>query len=65
MHSSYINTPLDQRICKHCIDNKIEDELHFICIKTEREKFYDDIVNIIPCFCDLDNFDKFKNVMNP
>ena len=64
----YNKTPLDQRICTHCIDNKIEDEFHFICecnlYHEEREKFYDDIVNIIPCFCNLDNFDKFKYLMN-
>lgn len=57
----YNNTPLGQRICKHCIDNKIEDEFHFICecilYQDDRKKFYDDIVNIIPRFCNFDNFD--------
>ena len=51
----YLNTPLDQRICRMCDMNVIEDECHFIFVcptyVNERQELF------IQCFGDVYNFD--------
>ena len=48
----YTNTPVDQRLCRLCNLNQIEDESHFVCqctlIKTMRTELYLHISSIYP-----------------
>ena len=56
-----------ERICPVCnygSNKSIEDEVHFLCscnwrkYKQLREKFFNEIINIIPYFGNLDNKQK-------
>ena len=57
------STPIESRICPHCPDNVIEDELHFImqCNKTSeaRETLFNTIQHLCANFINLCEQDKF------
>lgn len=63
----YKNIPANQRLCKYCQLNRIEDEMHFICdcvlYKEEREKLFANITSIVPHFTSLSNHDRFEYLM--
>ena len=55
--------PIDDRTCKKCFRNQIEDEMHFICdcsfYNSERAKFFDYIRDTIPSFACLNSLIKW------
>ena len=62
------NTKLEDRLCKICNQNIIEDEFHFLCqcseYHTERRNcLYDSLVVQFPEFKDLDDNAKFTYLM--
>ena len=58
----YYRTPLEQRTCKVCRSNQIEDEYHFLCECTfffnERRIFYENIYTNIS-----ENVEGFENLI--
>jgi len=58
------NVTLEERLCKLCNDNSIEDEIHFIfqCpfYNTTRRNFLDHVVDVNPHFETLDNNEKLR-----
>ncbi len=60
----FINQPLEQRLCKLCNEEKIEDEWHFIfecsCYNDKRIDFFSEITNIRPDFIYLDESSQMK-----
>ena len=64
----YYRTPLEQRVCKICQTDEIEDEYHFICIcsiySTERNLFFNQITQCHHNFETLDLEEKMNIIMN-
>ena len=63
----YDKTPLDNRVCKQCALNVIEDEYHFLCVcpsyETLRPRLYAPIKRCDSYFSDLNNRDTFCYMM--
>jgi len=63
----HFNIPLEERICKKCNCNKIEDEVHFVTecshYHIERVKFFESVSHLVPNFSTLDNNSKFIYLM--
>ena len=63
----YSKKPIDDTTCKHCFQNQVEDEMHFIfdCsfYNSERVTFCDYIRDTIPNFACLNSFDKMVWLM--
>lgn len=62
--------PVDDRVCKCCNGGVVEDERHFIIecgcgsLSAIREKFYSNIVRVLPDFRAWGQNEKFKFIMN-
>ncbi len=61
-------TPINERVCKTCTGNVIEDELHFLidCERhaTQRSKLFTKISNKCMQFSNLNNQDKFVYMLS-
>ena len=64
----YYRVPLEQRLCKLCNSNQIEDEFHFLCIcnayNNEHIIYYREISRDNINFNQLCPFDKFCFILN-
>ena len=63
----YIKLPVEKRICPLC-NIEPEDGIHFIlkCPKLDecRKELFSNICSMIPSFNDMDEFQKFKFILN-
>ena len=65
----YKNIPREQRICKFCNLNAVDDEYHFFlyCQKNTafRNDFFSKISELKPSFIQNQDLDKLKIILNP
>lgn len=63
----YCKKSIEDRLCKKCDQNQIEDEVHFICdcsyYNSERDAFFKNITDQVPNFASLNSFDKMVWLM--
>ena len=64
----YRNIPLENRLCRACNDDIVEDEIHFLCQCTKyaenRNNLYAQAAHLDPYFYSLDDIDKFVFLMS-
>ena len=62
----WVNTPLEERLCRLCIDECIEDEFHFLCVcrlyQNERVLLYNRVSELHSEFASLNVQEKFVSL---
>ena len=64
----YRDIPLNERLCKLCDKNQVEDEIHFLCdceyYSEYRNTLFDSALQLDPAFSEKDHFEKFVFMMS-
>ena len=64
----YTGIPCNLRICPHCNNEEIQDEIHFLfkcpTYHKDRSDLYEIVDNVCPCFINLTDVEKLMWLMN-